>query len=248
MTDTNKNLTGRVALITGASRGIGREAALKLASAGAHIVALARSKDELEKLDDDIKALGSSATLIPHDLKNIDALEAIGPLIDNRHGRLDIFVANAGMLAELSPIAHSKMKGWRDSFDINVTANVQLIRSLDPLLRAAPQGRVVIVSSGLGLNPHAYWGAYAASKAAVTMLARTYAEEVKNSPMRVNILRPGAVDTAMLTQAFPGGYQGSDLKQPADIAPIILRMCAPDLAEHGMIFAPDHEPMALPFI
>ena len=230
------DLKGRVALVTGASRGIGAAVAKAYAKAGAHVIALARSKDNLERLDDEIKAAGGNVTLMPFDLMKLDELEALGPLIDNKFGRLDIFVANAGILGTLTPIAHSKMKDWRDTYTLNVLANVQLIRTLDPLLRASDAGRAIFLGTGLGVNPTAYFGQYGATKAAVMHMARIYAEETRETNLRVNIVRPGAVKTDMLDQAFPGGLQGKNVRMPDELAPLFLHLASRDLSAHGELF------------
>ncbi len=238
----DKPLAGRVALITGASRGIGAAVALAYAKAGAHVALLARTTSGLEAVDDQIKAAGGSATLIPFDLKKIDELEALGPLIDSKFGKLDIFVANAGMLGTLSPLAHGKMKEWQEVMTINVTANAQLIRTLDPLLRASDAGRAIFTVSGLGVNASAYWGSYGVSKAALIMMAQTYAAETQKTNLRVNMVRPGAVETQMLAHAYPGGYQGDDLRQPEEIVPLFLELASPECKRHGEMLQPTAAP------
>ncbi len=232
-------LEGKIALITGASRGIGAAVAEAYAKAGAHVVLLARGQRNLEKIDDRIKAAGGTATLIPFDLTQIDELEALGPLIDNKFGKLDIFVANAGILGKLTPISHSPVKDWKDAYTVNVLANVQLIRTLDPLLKASPAGRAIFVGSGLGIVPNAYYGSYGVSKAAVIHLAKTYAAENAQTNLRVNIVRPGAVDTAMLSSAYPGGYQGSDLRQPDELGDLFVHLASEACTDQGRIFRPD---------
>ncbi|PZP55286.1 MAG: oxidoreductase [Micavibrio aeruginosavorus] len=234
-----KKLEGKVALITGASRGIGATVAESYAREGAHVVLLARGQRNLEKIDDRIKAFGGSATLVPFDLTEIDQLEALGPLIDNKFGKLDIFVANAGILGKLTPVSHSPIKDWKDAFTTNVLANVQLIRTLDPLLKNSKAGRAIFVGSGLGIDAVPYYGSYGMSKAAVIHLARTYAAESEQSNLRVNIVRPGAVDTAMLKGAFPGGYHGADLKQPEDLVPLFVHLATEECQDNGRIFTPD---------
>jgi len=234
MSTTAQPLLGRYALITGASRGIGAAVAKAYAAAGAHVILLARSTSGLEAVDDEIKAAGGAATLIPFDLRKLDELEALGPLVADRFGKLDILVANAGMLGTLTPIAHSKMKEWQDVMTTNVTANVQLIRTLDPLLRASDAGRAIFVTSGRGMRPLAYWGAYATSKAALIMLAQTYAAETEKTNLRVNLVTPGAVDTEMLSQAFPGGYQGY-MARPDDLTRLFIELAAPTCQRHGEI-------------
>ena len=234
-----KILDGKIALITGASRGIGAAIAEGYARAGAHVVLLARGQRNLEKIDDRIKAFGGTATLIPFDLTQIDELEALGPLIDNKFGKLDILVANAGILGKVTPIAHSPMKDWKDAYTTNVLANVQLIRTLDPLLKASKAGRAIFVSSVLGIEPVSYWGSYATSKAAVLHMAKIYAAENEQSNLKTNIVCPGATDTAMLSSAFPGGYQGSDLKKPEDWVPLFVHLASEECQDNGRAFTAD---------
>lgn len=238
----DKPLEGRIALITGASRGIGAEVAKAYVKAGAHVILLARKQSGLEKIDDEIKALGGTATLIPFDLRKIDELEMLGPLISDKFGKLDILVANAGIISTLMPLAHSKMKEWQDVLTVNVTANVQLVRTLDPLLRASDAGRAIFVVSGIGINATPFYGAYGVSKAALIMMAQTYAAETRESNLRVNMIRPGAVDTDMLKQSYPGGYHAPDLRQPDEIVPLFMELALPSCTRHGEIIAPTEPP------
>lgn len=228
------DLKGRVALVTGASRGIGAAVAKAYAKAGAHVVLLARTVSGLEQVDDEIRADGGTATLIPYDLTKLDDLEALGPLIDSRFGRLDIFVANAGMLGSLTPLAHSKIKDVQTVLTTNVIANVQLLRTLDPLLRASDAGRAIFVISGKGMKADAYWGQYAMSKAALISLAQTYAAETTQTNVKVNMVRPGAVDTKMLSQAYPGGYPGL-MRQVDDVVPVFMDLASKECQKHGEI-------------
>ncbi|MFA7276322.1 MAG: SDR family NAD(P)-dependent oxidoreductase [Pseudobdellovibrionaceae bacterium] len=232
-------LDGRIALVTGASRGIGAEVAKLYARAGAHVILLARSTKSLEEVDDVIRSEGGSATLMPFDLQNIDLLEALGPTIAERFGRLDIWVGNAGILPSLMPVSHSKIVDWQDVFHVNVLANVQMIRTLEPLLKASDAGRAMVTGSGLGVDAYPFYGAYGASKAAVMHLFKTWAEEVRHTSLKVNIVRPGAVDTEMLHTAFPGGYQGHDLRTPAQVAPLFLHLAKADCPHHGAIICPE---------
>jgi len=233
-----KSLQGRVALVTGASRGIGRAAALELARAGAHVIALARTQGALEELDDEIGQEGSSATLVPCDVTDYEALDRLGGAIYARWGKLDIFVGNAGMLGPVTPLSHVAPKQWDDVFAVNVTANWRMIRSFDPLLRASDAGRVVLVSSGAGhtANFKPYWGPYATSKAAVDALARTYAAETQNmSAVRVMVLNPGPLRTKMRAAAMPG-EDPMTLKTPEDLAPKIRMLCEPTWSETGKLY------------
>lgn len=233
-----KNLEGRVALITGASRGIGAAVAKALAREGAHVVLMARSTKGLEEVDDAIRAEGGTATLMPFDLKKIDELEALGPTLLERFGRLDIFIANAGILGKKTLASHSKVKDWQDIWTVNVLANVQLIRTLEPLLKASDAGRAVFTGSGMGINPSPFFGQYGTSKAAMMFIAQTWAAETKHTNLRINIVRPGAVDTAMLKNVFPGGYQGDDIRSPDEIAPLFVELCLPSCSHHGEIIEP----------
>jgi len=231
-------LAGHIALVTGASRGIGRAVAHELARAGAHVIALARTQGALEELDDAIRAEGGEATLVPCDLKDFDALDRLGAAIYERWGKLDIFVANAGILGPVSPLAHVEPAQWEDVLGLNVTANWRLLRSLDPLLRAAPAGRVVFVSSGAGhpVEAKPYFGPYAISKAAIDMMARTYAAETMNiSAVKVMVVNPGPLRTRMRAQAMPG-EDPTRLRTPEDFAPAVLALCLPDWPETGKVY------------
>lgn len=231
------SLKGRIAVVTGASRGIGRAAALALAKEGAHIIALARTSGALEELDDDIqKAGGEAATLVPVNLTDYDALDRLGAAIHERWGKLDILLGNAGVLGPLSPIGHVPPKEWDNVFAVNVTANWRLIRSLDPLLRQSDAGRAVFISSGAAHNCRAYWGPYSASKAAVEALARTYAEETREmTKVRVMLVNPGPLRTKMRAAAMPG-EDPMTLKTPDDLAPHIVRLCSPASQDTGLIY------------
>ncbi len=231
----SKTLAGRVAVVTGASRGIGRAAALALAEAGAHVIALARTQGALEELDDAIRAKGGSATLVPLDLTDFPAIDRLGAAIYERWGKLDILVGNAGILGELSPITHIDQPVWDAVMQINVTANWRLIRSLDPLLRASDAGRAIFLSSGAAHKCNAYWGVYSISKAALEALVRTYAAETVKTPVRAMLVNPGPLATAMRQKAMPGEDQAT-LKTPEDLAPHILKLAQPDWTETGKIY------------
>ena len=221
----------RIALITGASRGIGAAAAKALAAEGAHVILTGRTIGGLEETDDAIRALGGSATLVPLDLRQMDMIDALGAQIYERFGKLDLLIGNAAMLGSLSPIAHASPSEVEDVFHLNVIANYRLIRACDPLLRLSDAGRVVMVSSGAAVAPIAYWGPYAASKAALEHLTFTYAAEMRTSNVRVNVLDPGAVRTKMRAQAFPAENPAS-LPAPEDVAKWFVTLCAAD-APHG---------------
>ncbi|MDZ7628819.1 MAG: SDR family NAD(P)-dependent oxidoreductase [Parvularculaceae bacterium] len=217
---------GKIALVTGASRGIGRAAAIALGEAGAHAILLARTVGGLEETDDAIRKAGGKATLIPCDLSDFAAIDQIGPAIGQRFGRIDILVLNAGILGELAPIPDIAPKTWRQVFDVNVEANWRMLRALDPYLRASEGARVIVMSSRAGGEvAKPFWGAYAASKAALEMLAKTYAEEMRSSGVRVAIIDPGAMRTKMRASAMPG-EKPETLPHPSEIAPLILKTAA----------------------
>jgi NAD(P)-dependent dehydrogenase (short-subunit alcohol dehydrogenase family) len=228
-------LADRVALVTGASRGIGHATALALARAGAHVVAVARTVGGLEELDDAIRAIGGSATLVPLDVKDAPGIARLAAALSARYGRLDILVGNAGILGPLSPLDHVEPKAWDDALAVNVTANWHLIRAMDALLKRATAGRVVFVTSGIVARPRAYWGPYAISKAALEALARTYAAETASTAIRVNLFNPGATRTRMRATAMPGEDPAA-LKTPELVAERILELCLPQLQETGKLY------------
>lgn len=230
-----KSLEGRVALVTGASRGIGRAAALAFAAAGAHIVALARTTGALEELDDEIGAAGGSVTLVPLDLADAEGIERLGPALLQRWGKLDILLANAGILGPLTPLGHASETEWARVMEINVTANWRLLKSLDPALRASDAGRAILMSSGAAHSCRAYWGPYSVSKAAVEALGRTYAAETETTPVKVMLVNPGPLRTKMRAEAMPG-EDPQTLKTPEELAPHLVRLASPDWAETGRIF------------
>lgn len=236
----SSDLKGKTALVTGASRGIGAAVARTLASSGAHVVLLARTVGALEAVDDDIRAAGGSATLFPCDLSRLDDLDALGPTLAERFGGLDVFVGNAAMLGTLTPVSHYDAKEWDKVMTVNVTANFRLIRTLDPLLRRAESGRAIFTTSGLAHKAMAYWGAYCTSKAALSMMVRVYAEEVAKTDLRVNLVDPGIVDTAILDKAFPGGYPGKMLK-PEDVTATFLSLALPSCKKNGEVIAVPYE-------
>jgi NAD(P)-dependent dehydrogenase (short-subunit alcohol dehydrogenase family) len=229
------DLKGRIALVTGASRGIGYYTALELAKAGAHVIACARTVGGLEELDDAIKTLGGTATLVPFDLADMNAIDALGASINERWGKLDILVANAGMLGVISPIGHIEAKVFEKVMTINVTATWRLIRSVEPLLVKSDQGRALILSSAAAHKCRPFWGAYSVSKAAVEALARTWAGETQRLPLRIVSIDPGPTRTAMRAQAVPG-EDPSTVPHPSEVAAKLLPLCGPDLTETGKLF------------
>ncbi len=209
--DRQGRLQGRLALITGASRGIGAAVARRFAAEGAQVILTARTVGGLEEVDDRIRADGgSTATLVPLDLRDFDKIDALGASLYERFGKLDVLVGNAGILGTLSPAGHIDPATWQAVMDTNVTANFRLIRSIDPLLRRSEAGRAIFVTSGAAARPIAYWGAYGTSKAALEMLVGIYAAETAKTEVRVNLLSPGVVRTNMRAQAFPGGKRAKD--------------------------------------
>ncbi|QIG91583.1 MULTISPECIES: SDR family NAD(P)-dependent oxidoreductase [unclassified Bradyrhizobium] len=230
-----KPLASRIALVTGASRGIGYATAVALAKAGAHVVAVARTQGGLEELDDAIQKDGGSATLVPLSLTDYDGIARLGLALHERHGRLDILVGNAGTAGPSSPLGHIELKPWNDVFAINVTANFQLIRCMDPLLRQSDAGRAVFVTSGVAHKANAYLGPYAASKAALDALVRSWANETANTALRVNLFSPGPIRTRMRAQVFPG-EDPMTLDTPDMAAEYIVPMCSPVWTETGKLY------------
>ena len=235
----SRRLEGKVALITGASRGIGWAVARLMAREGAHIIAIARTSGALEELDDAIQADakqygGGTATLVPLDITDGDGIDRMGAAIFERWKKLDILVANAGTLGVLTPLSHITPKTWDELIAVNLTANWRLIRSLDPLLRAAPDGRAVFVTTGVSRNPRAYWGGYGTTKAALEHMVQTYAAETAMTNLKVNLINPGATRTAMRAKAMPG-EDPDTLPKPEDVAPLFLEMVLPSFTETGKI-------------
>ena len=230
-----KPLASRIALVTGASRGIGYATSVALAKAGAHVVAVARTQGGLEELDDEIRKGGGSATLVPLSLTDYDGIARLGLALHERHGKLDILVGNAGTAGPSSPLGHIELKPWNDVFAINVTANFQLIRCMDPLLRQSDAGRAVFVTSGVAHKANAYLGPYAASKAALDALVRSWANETANTALRVNLFSPGPIRTRMRAQVFPG--EDPMTLDTADMAAeFIVPMCSPEWTETGKLY------------
>lgn len=230
-----RKLEGKVALVTGASRGLGRSAALALAKEGAHIIATARTQGGLEELDDEIRAAGSSATLVPMDIKDYPAIDRLGAAIFERWKKLDILVGNAGVLGAVTPVAHLEPKVFDDVMAVNVTANYRLIRSMDPLLRMAPHGRAVFVTSGAATSFRPFWGVYSISKAALEAMVKTYAAEMNTTPVRVNLFSPGPTRTGMRAKAMPG-EDPMTLPHPDEVAAQIIDLCEEACTETGAVF------------
>ena len=228
-------LSGRIAVVTGASRGIGYAAALALARAGAHVVAVARTVGGLEELDDAIRAGGGSATLVPLDLKDHDGIARLAAALNERYRRLDVLIGNAGIGGPSSPLSHVEPKAWDDVMAINVTANWQLIRHFEPLLKASDAGRVVFVSSGAAHNARAYRGPYGVSKAALEALARTFAAETESTPIRVNLFNPGPTRTGLRAAVMPG-EDPMTLPSADEVAEKIVALALPSFTGSGKLY------------
>jgi NAD(P)-dependent dehydrogenase (short-subunit alcohol dehydrogenase family) len=231
----SKPLADRIALVTGASRGIGAALAFELAQAGAHIVAVARTTGGLEELDDRIRSIGGTATLVPLDMKDLEGIARLALALNERYQRLDVMVGNAGILGTLSPLGHIEPKDWADLFAVNVTANWQLIRTMDPLLKRAPAGRAVFVTSGLSWRNQPYCGGYAATKAALNALAQTYAAESATTNLKVNLFNPGPTRTRMYASGWPGA-DPSTLNAPEDVTKAVVPLCLPACNETGRLY------------
>jgi NAD(P)-dependent dehydrogenase (short-subunit alcohol dehydrogenase family) len=228
-------LAGRIALVTGASRGIGRAVAKRYAQEGADLILSARTVGALEELDDEIRAIsGKTSLLVPMDLRNFDTIDQLGAGLYERYGRLDVLVGNAGVLGQMSPLGHIEPKAWQEVIDVNLTANWRLIRSLDPLLRQSAAGRAIFVSSGVAREVRAYWGAYAISKAALEMLVRIYAKEVQQGSVRANLIDPGRTRTRMRAAAYPG-EDPMTLPTPEDVTEPFVRLARADCMDNGEV-------------
>lgn len=229
---TDKPLSGRITLVTGATRGIGFHAALALAEAGSQIIALGRTQGGLEDLDDAITSNGGDCTLVPLDLKNFDGIDQLAGIIEGRWGKLDGLFANAGLLKDLMPAHQVPPKDFEDIMAVNMTANYRLIRALDPLLRKSDAGRAVFMTSSVAIGGRAFWSAYACSKAALEVYVRSYAEEITQTDMRVNLLNPGGTATKMRAKAMPG-EKPETIPQPEDLTPLIVEMLSPGYEDNG---------------
>lgn len=229
------DLSGKIALVTGASKGIGAAVAKAYAKAGAHVVLIARNKSALEKIDDEIRTLGGQATLMPLDLMRLDDLDKLGPALMARFGKLDIFVGNAGILGTLGPLSHISTREFQHVMDTNLTANFRLLKTLDPSLQTSEGGRVIFVSTGAGVvKGRAYWGAYSVSKAGLESMAQVYAEENEKTNLRVNVIDPGGVRTDMRKAAKPG-EDPMRLPHPDAITDIFLELASRDCSRHGEV-------------
>ena len=230
-----KLLTGKVALVTGASRGLGRAIALALAKQGAHIIATARTQGGLEELDDEIKAAGSTATLVPMDISDYPGIDRLGASIFERWKKLDILIGNAGLLGKLTPVPHIDPKSWDEVIAVNVTANYRLIRSMDPLLRMAEHGRAIFLASGHARSTPAYFGTYSVSKAALEALVKSYAAEIETTTVRANLFSPGATRTKMRASAMPG-EDPMTLPSANEVAAQIVPMCLEGFTDNGAVY------------
>ena len=226
---------GRIALVTGASRGLGRAAALGLSRAGAHVVALARTVGALEELDDLVRAGGGTATLVPMDMKDGDGLDRLGAALHERHGRLDCLFGNAAILGTVTPLGHMKPQAFEDVMSVNALANFRLLRSMDPLLKASDAGRALFVSASDARDPKPFVSAYAASKAALEAMVRSYAGEQENGTVRANVLEPGTLRTRMRARFAPG-EDAARWPEPETVVPTVLRLLSADLAETGRVW------------
>ena len=224
----------RIALVTGASRGIGRAAAVALAAAGCHVILCARTGGALEEADDEIRAAGGSASILKLNLTHGDKLDALGPTLYERWPRLDVLVAAGGVLGRLGPLSHLPNEEWDQTLAINLTANWRLIRTLDPLLRRSEAGRAVFLTSRAVRKPRAYWGPYAISKAGLELLVATYAAELDGTAVKANLLDPGATRTKMRAKAYPGEDE-SALKPPESLGAMIVEMTSPDYQPNGQL-------------
>ena len=236
-----KPLAHRIALVTGASRGIGYATAIALAKAGAHIVATARTQGGLEELDDEIRKDGGSATLVPLNLTDTDGIARLGAGLHERYGKLDILIASAGLLGTMGPINHIDPKIWEQTLAVNVTANWRLIRSFDPLLRLSDAGRAIFMTSYAGQVHRAFWGIYATSKAALDMMVGTYAEEIKQTNVTANLFNPGKTRTSMRAEAYPG-EDPETVKSPEFTAQQLVDLVLPSCKLNGEFITAEEPP------
>ena len=234
MVETTGRLAGRIALITGASRGIGAAVAKRYAAEGAHVILTARTTGGLEEVDDAIRAQGGQATLVPVDLLDYEKIDQMGGAIAQRFGRLDVLVGNAGRLGILSPMSHIDPAVWDRTLALNLTANWRLIRIMEPLLRLSPAGRAMFVTSGASDGKHPYWGIYAVSKAGLESMVKTWAGELNKTRLRVNLINPGPTRTRMRAEAYPG-EDPMKLKTPDDVTEDFVKLAMASDTRHGEI-------------
>ncbi len=228
-------LADRIALVTGAARGIGQATALYLARAGAHVVAVGRTQGALEEFDDAVRAAGGSATLVPLDMRDYAGIYRLATSLNERYQRLDVLIGNAAVVGQRSPLDHVETQNWDEVMAVNVTANWHLIRAMDPLLKRSTAGRAVFITSGAATNARAYAGPYSVSKAALNALARTYADETTATPVRVNLFNPGPTRTRMRALVMPG-EDPMTLPTPDEVATKLLELCLPSFAETGKLY------------
>ena len=231
---TVPRLAGKIALVTGASRGIGAAVAERFAAEGAHLVLVARTVGGLEETDDRVRAAGGTATLVPLDLRDAVKIDELAAALYERYRRLDILVGNAAEFGTFSPLGHIDPALWQEVIDLNLTANWRLIRAMDPLLRAAPHGRAVFVTSGIARSPRAYWGPYAVSKAGLETLVKVYAAESAKTNVRANLLGPGVVRTRLRARVFPG-EDPMTLPPPDSVAEAFVRLALPECTRNGEV-------------
>jgi NAD(P)-dependent dehydrogenase (short-subunit alcohol dehydrogenase family) len=231
---TDGRLLGKIALLTGASRGIGAAVAVRFAAEGAHVVLAARTVGGLEEVDDAVRAAGGSATLVPVDLRDFIKIDELAARILDRWGRLDILVGNAAEFGVFSPLGHIDPGTWTEVMELNLTANWRLIRAMDPLLRAAPAGRAIFVTFGVAHGTHPYWGPYAISKAGLEMLVKIYAGEISKTRVRANLIDPGVVRTRLRARVFPG-EDPAHLPPPESVADAFLALALPECTRNGEI-------------
>ena len=234
MNDAPGRLQGRISVITGASRGLGAAIAKRFAGEGSHVVLVARTVGGLEEVDDAIRAAGGAATLVPLDLTEFDRIDEMGAALAQRFGRIDVLVGNAGILGTLSPMGHIETQVWDRVIAVNLTANWRLIRSFDPLLRASDSGRAIFVTSGAADGAHPYWGAYAVSKAALEAMVKTWAGEVTKTPVKVNLVDPGALRTSMRAEAYPG-EDPETVRQAGEVTDTFVELAEAASTRHGEI-------------
>ena len=236
----SRPLQDKIALVTGASRGIGRASALALAKAGAHVVAVARTEGGLTDLDDEIRvATGQSATLVPLDLAEGDGIDHLGLALHQRFGRLDVLVHSAAMLGPITPVSHLEPKAWDRVVAVNLTATYRLIRSFEPLLKASPAGRAIFLTTSNASNPRAFFGAYGVTKAGMEQMVRIWASEIEQTTVRAVLLDPNTMRTAMRAEAMPG-EDPMKVTPPEEIGPLVVQLAEADLGLPNSTVVFDH--------